>query len=177
MRVKARFRHSPLVKVLTSARQTGRAALGLSNQLNQWTMMGIEQQPFLVESAKALTLRLQVRHQLRLLWAEILDGYQPDITSIAADLGINVQWLAQELTQPYTFGLLWENIEQRQQQEGIWAQRWQKVEIRQAIAELRLDLGKLRKKGDRVSQYDSINLLNPSLENFINLQAEVLIPL
>ena len=177
LRVKARFRHSPLVKVVTSARQTGRAALGLSNQLNQWTMMGIEQQPFLVESAKALTLRLHLRHQLRLLWAEILDGYQPDITSIAADLGINVQWLAQELTQPYTFGLLWENIEQRQQQEGIWAQRWQKVEIRQAIAELRLDLDKLRKKGDRVSEYDSINLLNPSFENFINLQAEVLIPL
>ena len=80
-------------------------------------------------------------------------------------------------TSSYTFGLLWENIEQRQQQEGIWAQRWQKVEIRQAIAELRLDLGKWRKKGDRLSQYDSINLLNPSLENFINLQAELLIPL
>ena len=177
LRVNARFRHSPLVKVVTSARQTGRAALGLSNQLNQWALMGVDEQPFLVEQANAIALRLQVRHQLRIIWAEILDGYQPDITSLAADLGINVQWLAQELTQPYTFGLLFENIEQRQQQEGIWAQRWQKVEIGQAIAELRLYLDKLRKKGDRVSQYDSINLLNPSLENFINLQAELLIPL
>ncbi len=167
LRVNARFRHSPLVKVVTSARQTGRAALGLSNQLNQWALMGVDEQPFLVEQANAIALRLQVRHQLRLLWAEILDGYQPDITPIAADLGINVQWLAQELTQPYTFGLLWDNIEQRQQQEGIWAQRWQKVEIRQAIAQLRLDLDKLRKNGDRAI---ALKLPSYSVGSLINLQ-------
>jgi glycosyltransferase involved in cell wall biosynthesis len=176
LRVNARFRHSPLVKVVTSARQTGRAALGLSNQLNQWTAMGIDEQPFLVEPIKAIALRLQVRHQLRLLWSGILNGYQPNTTQIAQiadDLGITAQWLAKELMQPCTFNLLFEKIEQRQEQEGIWAQRWQKVEIREAIAQLRLDLNRLRKKCDRTY---AIKLPSSSRQEFTNLRTQVLIP-
>lgn len=176
LRVNARFRHSPLVKVVTSARQTGRAALGLANQLQQWTVMGIDKQPFLVESVNAIALRLQVRHQLRLLWSGILDGYQPDpidIASIAADLGITAQWLAKELTQLCTFGLLFERIEQRQEQEGVWAQRWQKVEISQAIAELRLYLDKLR-KSDRPY---AVKFPDSNTEKLANLPAQLLIPI
>lgn len=179
LRVNTRFRHSPLVKVVTSARQTGRAALGLANQLNQWTVMGVDEQPFLVEPVNAIAIRLQIRHQLRLLWSGILDGYQPDlahIACIAADLGIAAQWLEQELTQPYTFGLLFERTRQRQQQEGIWTQRWQMVEIRQAIAELRLYLAKLRKgKCDHVFQYDLIKLPSFSSQDLANLHIEALI--
>ncbi len=186
LRVNARFRHSPLVKVVTSARQTGRATLGLANQLHQWTTMGIDEQPFLVESVEAIALRLQARHQLRLIWSGILDGYQPGIThiaQIAADLEVNAQWLTKELTpnyrlpitnyqSPNTFGLLFEKIEQRQQQEGIWAQRWQKVEIRQAIAQLRIYLDKLRKKCDR-----AYSIKFPSSpQNFANVQTQLLIP-
>jgi pimeloyl-ACP methyl ester carboxylesterase len=175
LRVNARFRHSPLVKVVTSARQTGRAALGLANQLHQWTLMEVGEQPFLVESVNAIALRLQVRHQLRLLWSGILDGYQPDpidIDRIAADLGISAQWLVKELTQLCTFGLLFERIEQRQEQEGIWAQRWQKVEIRQAITELRLYLDKLR-KSDRTY----VNFSISDTEKLANLPAQLLIPI
>lgn len=177
LRVNARFRHSPLVKVVTSARQTGRAALGLSNQLKQWTLMGVDEQAFLVEPAKAIALRLQIRYQLRLLWSGILDGYQPDTTQIAQianDLGITAQWLTEELMQPYTFGLLFEKIEQRQQQEGIWAQRWQKVEIRQAIEELRLYLDKLRKKCDRTY---AVKFPSSDTEKLTNLPAQLLIPI
>lgn len=176
LRVNARFRHSPLVKVITSARQTGRAALGLANQLNQWTVMGIDEQPFLVEPVNAIALRLQVRHQLRLLWSGILDGYQPDVTyiaQIADELGISAQWLVKELTQPYTFGLLFEHIEQRQEQEGIWAQRWQNVEISQAIAELRLYLDKLR-KSDRTY---AVKFPSSDTEKLTNLTAKSLIPI
>lgn len=176
MRVNARFRHSPLVKVVTSARQTGRATLGLANQLKQWTMMEVDEQPFVVEPINAIALRLQVRHQLRILWSGILDGYQPDIAciaQIATDLGVNVQWLTTELTQPYTFGLLFEKIEQRQEQEGIWAQRWQKVEIRQAIAQLRLYLDKLHKKSDRTY----VKFPNSDTEKLANSPAELLIPI
>jgi predicted ATPase len=64
---------------------------------------------------------------------------------------------------------LWEKIEQRQQQEGIWAQRWQKLEIRQAIAELRLDLDKLRKQGDCAI---AVKLPSSSVRSFTNLQIE-----
>lgn len=83
--------------------------------------MGIDEQPFLVEPVNAIAIGLQVRHQLRILWLGILDGYQPNIAQIAALLGVNVQWLPKKWMQPYTFGLLFEKIEQRQQQESIWA--------------------------------------------------------
>jgi hypothetical protein len=53
---------------------------------------------------------------------------------------------------------------------------WQKVEIRQAIAQLRIYLDELRKKCDRVSQYDSIKLSSPSPQDFPNLRIELLIP-
>lgn len=39
VRVNARFRHSPIVKAVTSARQTGRTNMGLANQLSDWAVM------------------------------------------------------------------------------------------------------------------------------------------
>ncbi|MBD2091243.1 glycosyltransferase [Microcoleus sp. FACHB-1515] len=146
LRVNARFRHSPIVRVTTSARQTGRAELGLANQLNVWTAMGQQRQPFLVESAAAIVARLQARHQLRELWGRSLSGYPPsiDLHSLADRLGIAAEWLQQELAQPQTFGLLYERVEQRQQVENIWAQRWPLVAIEFAIQELRIHLEKIK---------------------------------
>ena len=147
LRVNARFRHSPIVRVVTSARQTGRTQMGLANQLSEWTAM---EQPFLVESAGAIVTRLRARQQLRSLWLQILNGYQPalmSIETIARVLKISMQWLIQELSQPQTFGLLFERVEQRQQEEGVWSKRWALVEIRQAIQELRLCLEPLRPAG------------------------------
>lgn len=149
LRVNARFRHSPLVQVVTSARQTGRAQMGLSNQLSQWTAMGQQQQAFLVESAEAVVTRMRSRYQLRSIWSGILKGYAGDrqnIELLAQTLGVQTAWLAQELTQPHTFGLLFERIEQRQRHEGIWLQRWSLVDIRQAIWDLRLYLESLRRE-------------------------------
>jgi len=152
MRVNARFRHSPLVQVVTSARQNGRTNIGLANQLQKWTTMGEENQPFLVESADAIATRLQLRHQLRLLWSSILSGYQPtqtDILPLAKTLKINAQWLIQELSQPTTSGKLIEIVEQRQNQEGIWTQQWKPIEITQAIKDLREYLAKLRRQNNQ----------------------------
>lgn len=147
VRVNARFRHSPLVRVVTSARVTGRTSIGLANQLNEWASMGQQQQPFLVESAVAIETRLRSRNQLRILWWRILNGYQPndDIVLLANTLGVATQWLFQELTQPQTFGQLFERVEQRQQEEKIWVRRWRGVEIQRAIADLRLRLDMLRR--------------------------------
>lgn len=148
VRVNARFRHSPLVRVVTSARQTGRTNIGLANQLNEWAAMGRQHQPFLVESAAAIETRLQTRHRLRVLWRRILNKYQPthsDVVPLAQALGVTARWLSQELMQPHPFGLLCERIEQRQQEEGIWMQRWSMVEIEQAIQDLRLRLECLRR--------------------------------
>jgi hypothetical protein len=146
LRVNARFRHSPIVRVLTSARQTGRTSMGLANQLSVWTAMG-QDQPCLVEPLEALVTRFCTRQKLRVLRCKILNGYQPSITSItsiANSLNISARWLSQEIRQPQTFGLLFERIEERQQLEGKWAKCWDLVNIRQAIADLREHLNHLR---------------------------------
>lgn len=172
LRVNARVRHSPLVQVLTSARQTGRTDMGLSNQLSQWTAMGQQQQAFLVESAEAVATRLRSRYQLRSIWSSVLEGYKCDhacIEFLAQTLGIQCQWLVQELKQHHTFGLLLERIEQRQQQEGIWLQRWSLVDIKQAIWDLRLYLNNWRRgqKCDRFS--DNLGMLDASTPKLANL--------
>lgn len=147
VRVNARFRHSSLVQVVTSARQIGRTNVGLANQLSQWIEMGQQQQSFLVEPAAAIETRFVARRQLRVMWWYILNGYQPShpsVVSLAEMLGVSAQWLVQKLTQPYTFGQLFELVEERQQSEQTWASRWKFVKIEQAIGDLRLHLQSLR---------------------------------
>lgn len=154
LRVNARFRHSPKVRVMTSARQIGRTELGLANQLSVWTVMGQQHQPFLVESGTEIAARLRSRYQLRLLWEKILCGHQPsdrEVRSMAQRLGITADWLQTQLTQPQTLGLLMEQIEHRQQQEQLWSQRWSQVSIEQAIQQLRLELHRA-KQTSRVSE-------------------------
>jgi len=146
LRVGARFRHSPLVQVTTSARQTVRTQGGFAAQLNEWVTVG-PQQAFLVESAHAIETRFQTRRQLRDLWRRILNGYQhtaKDVATYANTLGVCGQWLWEELTQPQSFDLMFEGVEARQQQDGIWQQRWPLVHLEQAIADLSTRLQTLR---------------------------------
>lgn len=145
LRVGARFRHSPLVQVTTSARQTVRVEGGFANQLNEWGAMG--QQPFLVESADAIETRFRTRQQLRELWQRILNGdpdAAQDVVLQAQTLGVGSDWLLTELTESKSFELLFEQVEQRQKQEGIWTKRWSLVELEQAIADLKTRLNDLR---------------------------------
>lgn len=147
LRVDATFRHSPLVEVTTSARQTVRTVGGFAAQLHEWAIVG--QQAFLVEPAAAIETRLQTRRQLRDLWQRILTGYHHTIDEAigcANTLGIGGQWLWAELTQPQPFDLLFEQIENRQQQQGIWQQRWPLVHLEQAIADLSSRLQDLRQQ-------------------------------
>lgn len=148
VRVNARFRHSPNVKVMTSARQTGRTSGGLANQLSKWTAMGRQQRPFLVEPAVAIETRLRGRHRLRVQWRRILNGYKPsykDIAPLANHLGIATGWLINELVLPHSFGLLLERVEQRQQGEDTRVNRWALVPIEQAILDLRIRVDCLRR--------------------------------
>ncbi len=174
VRVNARFRHSPLVRVTTSARQTGRTNIGLANQLNKWAAMGQRQQPFLVESAAAIETRLQARHELRQLWWRILNGYQPsnnDIAPLANKLCIDTQWLKRELASPHSFGLLFERVEQRQQGEGIWQQRWFLVKIQQAISDLRVRVNQLRRQQNCLQHQPELSCweYNPLQRNLLRV--------
>ncbi|MBI4782928.1 MAG: glycosyltransferase [Oscillatoriophycideae cyanobacterium NC_groundwater_1537_Pr4_S-0.65um_50_18] len=146
VRVGARFRHSLRVQVFTSIRQQGRTDNGMANQLHQWSL---GRQPQLVESAAALETRLQGRRHLRKLWNAMLRGYQPqeqEINAIAKLLHISPQWLSHRLAQYDSFAELFGLIEQRQGQEGHWQKAWKPVDIRQAIADLRIRVNRLRSK-------------------------------
>jgi hypothetical protein len=146
VRVGAQFRHSSHVQVFTSMRQKGRTNNGMANQLNQWSL---ERKPHLVESAAALETRFRGRSNLRKLWNAMLrGGLQPkeqEINAIAQMLHISPQWLSHMLVQSGSFTELFALIEQ-QQQEGNWQKAWEPVDIRQAIADLRLRVNHLRSK-------------------------------
>ncbi len=147
LRVGARFRHSPLVEVTTSARQVVRTAGGFAAQLNEWAAMGKQQQAFLVESVEAIEDRLQTRQQLRRLWRRVVQGYRhsaKDVSACANALGVGAQWLWAELSRAHSFELLFERIEVEQQRDGVWKQRWPLVKIERAIADLSLRLQELR---------------------------------
>lgn len=143
----ARVRHSPMVRVTTSARQAGRTPVGLASQLTQWQKMGQKKQPFLVESLKAIEARLQARHQLRKLWWQLFAGGEPaasEVLLLADQLAVSGEWLGQELLQLTSLGQLFRRVEQRQQEEAIWQERWPLVRIEEAIADLRLRIHQLR---------------------------------
>lgn len=145
LRVGAQFRHSPLVHVTTSARQTVRTAGGFAEQLNQWEAIG-SQEAFLVESAAAIETRLQTRQQLCILWQSILQGYQPtakDVAVYANSLGIDEQWLWEELKRPQTFDLLFETIKEKQHF-GVWQKKWPLVDLKLALFDLNSRLKFLR---------------------------------
>jgi Glycosyl transferase family 2 len=160
VRLNAQFRHSPQVRVTTSARAIGRTDIGFANQLAQWAAMG--QQALLVESCKALETRFRARFHIRQLWQRVLAGYQIQLTDVglvANCLEISELWLLDELKQVRTFGFLAERIEQQQHCEGRWAQRWGLVEMEAAIASLRRRtywLSKMRSSRDFEQQAPSV---------------------
>ena len=57
-RIGARIRHAPAVRVVTSARPTGRTSFGFAVQLELWSQMGARDEPFMVESVPAVLARL-----------------------------------------------------------------------------------------------------------------------
>ena len=57
-RIGARIRHSPAVRVVTSARPAGRTGFGFAVQLGRWSQMGARDEPFMVESVPAIFARL-----------------------------------------------------------------------------------------------------------------------
>jgi Glycosyl transferase family 2 len=143
LRVNARFRHSPLVQVTTSARESGRSPVGLANQLRRWTEMSIDL-PFQVESADAVISRFQSRRKLRSMWQRLSNGYNlslREIEPLASKLGVSAYWLLEELIKPQTFGGLFEKVMKHQQKNYLT--RWPLVDIKMAIKDLRQYISKV----------------------------------
>ena len=148
LRVDAKFRHSPRVRVYTSARSEGRTESGLSTQMNEWTVMGRNGDEYFVESAQSIERRLQMRKNLRRLWRNRNENklFQIDeIKKLAADFFVSEEFIRIELSSPQTFGSLHEKILHEQNRIGEWAKENPLVGIGKAIYDLRLMLEKIRR--------------------------------
>jgi glycosyltransferase involved in cell wall biosynthesis len=150
LRVNARFRHSPLVQVTTSARASGRSPVGLANQLRKWTEMAGDS--FLkVEPAAATISRFRSRRKLRFLWQNLAHGSinlsALEIEPLAHKLGVGVDWLRDELVLHPTFGGLFEQVTKHQHQN--WSSRWQPIDVKVAIIDLRQHIARLNHRAVR----------------------------
>lgn len=147
LRVDAKFRHSPHVRVYTSARSEGRTEAGLSTQINEWTVMGQNGDEYLVESAQSIERRLQTRKKLRRIWKDKNKYFQIDeIKKLADDFFVSEEFIRCEISSPQTFGSLHEKILHEQNKIGEWAKENPLVNIERAIYDLRLMLEKNRRK-------------------------------
>ncbi|GAB3548897.1 glycosyltransferase family 2 protein [Spirosoma fluminis] len=140
-RADAKVRHSPNVKVITSARQQGRVEVGFSQQLRYWADMSQSKTSCqLAEPAEAVMIRLHNRQRLRSIWlSRFASSSTSSLASVASALQLDADWLRQEVGQALFFGDLWEKVKHRMETSG-WAQHWQPVPITQAIQDLRVQL-------------------------------------
>jgi Glycosyl transferase family 2 len=143
LRVDARFRHSPLVQVTTSARLSGRSPVGLAAQLRNWTELSADS-TLKVAPAAAMISWFQLRRKLRSLWQQLLFDSKisvDEVELLAGKLGVSTNWLFDELCQDHPFGKLFDRVTQRQNQSDC--SRWQPIDIMTAISDLRQYLATL----------------------------------
>lgn len=130
-------RHSPKVRVVTSARREGRVAVGLSWQLREWDMLARQQRNPMVESGATLIAEWQARQQLRHIWNQVQQpgsARRPLLSvQLAAALSVPAGALARQLSTSASFGGLWEWV---QQHRACW-RRHRLIPLPQAILELR----------------------------------------
>lgn len=135
----ARIRHSPDVRVSTSARQDGRTPLGLSVQLREWGEMGRGGHAHWVQQPAAVEERLRARRTLR----RVRNVGEGCLSTLAARLLVPCSVLRGGLDLP--FGAHWAAVmEHHMQPDGLWARRWPLMEITDALPDLRRRLAAYR---------------------------------
>jgi len=148
LRIDARFRHSPQVRVFTSARQHGRTTCGLSTQLTEWNRMSEGSEFYFVESLDELETSFGSFHQLGQFWRQMKAEKSFDSEKfhrLAESLCIGKSWLKTEMFISKTFGRLRQTVERKQRENGIWRARYSLVSVEEAITSLRLRLEVLRR--------------------------------
>lgn len=139
IRIDARIRRSPQVKVYTSSRESGQVDFGFSIQLQEWSRMNTEGKKLEVEPAGSLIIKFNAKKTLRGLFTEYLVKKQLNLLAVkqlAHTLFLEEEWLKMKITTASYFGALWEETEL------AWsAQKWEEhhpaVHIDTAIDHLR----------------------------------------
>lgn len=142
LRIDAKFRHSTLVNVYTSARASGRTEIGLSTQINDWINLSEQGEDFLVESAAFIEERLKLRNDLRKIWQKKAAKESVEIAElqkIASRLFVSLDDLSKGLQKQNSFGAFLEKaFQNRSEQEN------QLVPVGEAVKALRKKTKNLR---------------------------------
>lgn len=133
-RFDARVRHSPLVKVFTSARSRGRVRVGLSSQLQQW--QNAPKCP-VVDSAEFLYRYFRYRKQLRRVWTQPHKHSKNAFQSLAAQIRLPVSEVTQMVERSSTFGLLTAAFDFRRRLWNLYPKGRRSAPVRQAVSDLR----------------------------------------
>ena len=147
--IDARFRHSPLVRVETSARHAGRVDVGLSRQLDKWARRAERSAPHKAAGAGEMVAWVTARRRLRTFrdnaHAKNLRETS-EIENFARALKINSFRLRRKILESKTFGglarFLWVEIKENTD----WNRRFPVEDIRKSTADLRSILEKLRRE-------------------------------
>jgi hypothetical protein len=101
-------RHSPRVRVSTSARQQGRVEVGLSWQLREWAAHALEQREPRVECPRQLAALWQARHELRACWQGRSQPTPAGFREWALMLGVQAGEMHEKLYKAQSFGEFWD---------------------------------------------------------------------
>jgi len=139
IRIDARIRRSPHVKVYTSSRESGQVDFGFSIQLNQWTKMKLEGESIHVEAPVSLIIKFNAKKTLRELFTDYLLNNQlniPQLKQLARSLFLEEEWLRIKISTATYFGSLWEETELALSIQK-WEERHPEIPIDTAIGHLR----------------------------------------
>lgn len=100
------FRHSPLVRVHTSARLNGRTPVGLAEQLSRWKN---SRSPILVPSVHLMRTVFSLRRRLRTLWSHAQEEDAATLETLPAECLTPLQQLQDALRHRW-FGAAWESL-------------------------------------------------------------------
>ena len=139
-KIDARVRHSPFVKVYTSARRNGRSEVGLSFQLNQWKQLGETGEDFMVESAEAMIERFTAKKNLRKIWREFLSENKISdeiISDTAKRIFVAPEFILEQIEKQKIFGAFYEELMNEQNKSGEWSRNFPLVSLEKVLEDLK----------------------------------------
>jgi glycosyltransferase involved in cell wall biosynthesis len=144
LRADIEIRHAVDVRVQTSGRLDGRTPAGLAALLAGWSGLKTDDRFQLVPSAESVVLRATCRRTLRGLWERRRAGHalcDGELACLADRIGVPDDWLGNTLLSADGPGILLNEVEEQ----AIWHRAPDLVDVRDAIAALRVWLEPYRR--------------------------------
>ena len=152
------LRHSNKVRVLTSARLTGRARFGLSSELSGWQVCGRKGLRVRVECGEFLEYLFTVRSRLRKLWSECQDSGTLSthaVRDLSRDTGISFSQLLAELKTARHFGLILDCTNFYASCRNQWPDRLRLAPLEYVAGNLRAEFAHQTRAAARVRRVDT----------------------